>query len=69
VKGVEESAGNQIRRPDHGRGLNEETPRNPSDREPNQLSRHDDEPLEAEVVGLTEKELASDWAKREKIHL
>lgn len=52
VKGVEERARNEIRRPDHRWRLDEETPRNTSDRKPDQLGGHDNKPLKAKVVSL-----------------
>ena len=45
MQGVEQSAINEIGRPDHGWRGNEETTGNPSDRESNELGRHNYKPL------------------------
>lgn len=57
MEGVEERAGNEIGRPDHGRGLDQEASRNTANGEPNQLSGHDHQPLKAEIVRLAERVL------------
>ena len=45
MQGIEQSAINEIGRPDHGWWGNEETTGNPSDRESNELGRHNYKPL------------------------
>lgn len=52
MKGVEEGACDQVRGPDHGGWLDEETASDTTHGEADKLGRHNDHPLIAEIVDL-----------------